>query len=75
MNPTLSWGIGQYASTYGLQVSDDINFNNLIFAQGNLTTTSQILNGLKPNTIYYWKVRSENITGNSDWSGIKGLGR
>jgi hypothetical protein len=69
-NPTFSWNTANFASTYQLQVSTSTTFLSTVLDQSNITGTSYTLNGLLPNTTYYWRVRSNNYVGTSGWSNI-----
>ena len=57
------------AESYSLEVSDDMNFTNIIDSQSSLTDPTTIGVGLSNNVTYYWHVRSHNAGGDSAWSG------
>lgn len=46
--------------TYKLEVSDDQNFNNVVFIDSVITSPFQSVNNLKTNSVYYWKVTPKN---------------
>ncbi len=64
---TLSWISAGGAESYRLQVDDDYFFNSPVFDQSGITSLSQTVTGLNLSTFYYWRVKSENSIGNSDW--------
>jgi uncharacterized delta-60 repeat protein len=67
-----NWQAVNGASNYLLDVSEKADFSNFLTAYQNrsLNLTGEQINGLKPNTIYYYRVRAVNISGNSDYSNI-----
>ncbi len=65
VNPTLTWNSSQFAQSYTLEVASNSNFNNIIYAQPNITNTSVVVNtALSYTTQYYWRVTAINIIGN-----------
>jgi hypothetical protein len=67
--PEFSWSSVQYATRYQRQIDTTVSFNSTLRKNDTLVTTSQKLNlDLIPNTNYYWRVRSGNNTGWSNWS-------
>lgn len=76
MNPistTLEWSFAAWAHEYNVQISTDNNFNTTLVDTTLLPHSSnqtyQCWN-LTHQTQYFWRVRSKNSTGFSDWSGI-----
>lgn len=69
LNPTLEWYSVPGAESYHLQVSDVNDFSYIEFEQGGITDNFQQISGLNTGTNYYWRVRAENFTGASGWSG------
>ncbi len=64
-SPTFSWAASSQASTYTIEIASDASFNNLV-AVDQVTGTSYTLPAsLSPQTTYYWRVRGDNICGNS----------
>ncbi|MDA3843253.1 MAG: T9SS type A sorting domain-containing protein [Candidatus Kapabacteria bacterium] len=63
----LKWNIGDNASGYTVQVSDDVNFSNIVNEQSvtGLEFTARDLGSL---TKYFWRVKASNKGGFSDWS-------
>ena len=68
LDETLSWSAVSGAESYSLEVSDDMNFTNIIDSQSGLTDPTTIPAGLSNNVTYYWHVRSHNAGGDSAWS-------
>lgn len=64
LNPVFAWSAVAGADNYTLQVSVAATFTtaNMIYNVAGLTDTVQQVNGLLPNKIYYWRVRSANGT-------------
>lgn len=67
---TLSWNPVQYANSYELQISEFSDFSNSTVYSGIYGTSKQITNGLSTGKTYYWKVRSSNDCGFSNFSDI-----
>ncbi len=63
-----SWNAGTDASSYDLQVSVTSDFSTTQLSDIGLTATSRSPSGLAFSTRYYWRVRSVNAAGTSDWS-------
>jgi hypothetical protein len=61
---TLSWKSAPSASSYQIQLASDVNFVNDLQTPASTNATSIVVNGLKFNQLYYWRVRSGNGT---DW--------
>ncbi|MBI1937420.1 MAG: hypothetical protein HYS25_04785 [Ignavibacteriales bacterium] len=68
LNPTLTWNTSQSAVSYGLQVSTDNQFNNLVTNTTGITGTSFNLTNLDSATTFYWRVNAVNSSGTSSWS-------
>jgi len=67
---TLIWNIVTAAEYYICQVSKSITFDTLIFNE-TLFSTNYQLTGLTYSTNYYWRVKSVNAIGSSDFSGVR----
>jgi hypothetical protein len=67
--PTLSWNISSGAATYEIEVSDAVDFSNIIETADELTsTTYDVTTTLNEYTTYYWRVKAYNGTQESEWS-------
>ena len=65
---TLTWEAVIDAATYDLQVSTDPEFSSLVIDKTALIKTNHALEDLQLATIYYWRVRAANGTGQSPYS-------
>ena len=65
---TLSWKSAPSASQYQAQLASDTNFVNDLQTPTASTSTSIVVNALKFNQLYYWRVRSGNGTDWGVWS-------
>jgi N-acetylmuramoyl-L-alanine amidase CwlA len=63
----LDWNSVSNANNYQYQVSTENDFS-VIIKTGNTSLTEKTISDLLPNTLYYWRVRAENINGYSPWS-------
>lgn len=58
---------------YEAIVSKLQDFSTIAFQQGGITNTNQIIQGLDPATIYYYKVRARNAGGYSAYSTVESV--
>ncbi len=65
---SFSWGSSYLASSYRIQISRDAFFTQLVTDTSGIPTNSWNYSGLAPWTIYYWRVASENVAGQSNFS-------
>ncbi|MBK8982766.1 MAG: hypothetical protein IPM38_10715 [Ignavibacteria bacterium] len=70
LTPQMSWNLVFNAVNYGLQISTDLNFNNIVHTAQNTQDTlynvpGTVLNG---NTLYFWRVNASNNSGTGVWS-------
>lgn len=64
----LLWNSSAVASAYHVQVADSVDFSNLMLDVNTLTDTLFLVDSLKNNNTYYWRVRASNAIGFSEWS-------
>lgn len=66
-SPAFTWTVGTQNQESTLEVASDAGFNNVVFTtmSSGTTATSTRLASL---TSYYWRVRSANACGMSNWS-------
>jgi len=64
----LEWQSSSGANSYGLQVSTNSDFTNVVDEQMGIAGAYQLVSGLKINTTYYWRVNASNTIGTSAWS-------
>ncbi len=68
LEQALYWNGHSNTETYAVLLAEDPLFEKII-ANFNQISSPQIeLETLMPNTTYYWKVKSSNICGESNWS-------
>jgi uncharacterized protein (TIGR02145 family) len=67
VNPTLTWGTIAAASRYLVQVSTASGFSSFVVNDTTPTTGTVSVSGLLNSTTYYWRVRSVNSGGISQW--------
>ncbi len=62
-NPIFQWSSVANATSYTLQVSTSATFTTqtMVYNTAGITSTSQQVSGLNPNTLYYWRVRTANV--------------
>ncbi|MDI6803003.1 MAG: T9SS type A sorting domain-containing protein [Bacteroidota bacterium] len=65
---TLRWHPASGASKYLLQVDTSISFGSSVLKSDSTTGSSYIISSLDTSKKYYWRVRSKNNYGVSDWS-------
>ncbi len=70
---TVSWHPSETATTYALQVANNIGFVTPIIAVYNITDTAKSIGPLANATTYYWRVSASNIGGTSAYSSIRSL--
>lgn len=69
LRPVFEWSESEHAASYTLQVSVTHDFSSIVTEQKNITGISKQLTAtLEENTIYFWRVRGQNSTGNGEWS-------
>ena len=67
----LKWLYADGATSYQLVVGTDSTFNgNVLFNSSNENDTIQSIRGMMGQTKYYWKVKSRNIAGESNFSSV-----
>ncbi len=68
----LRWNFSEGAASYDLEVSINADFNGqfLIHTAG-VVDTFNLVTGMQGQTAYYWRVRAQNIAGNSVYSAAR----
>lgn len=66
----LQWYSASLANNYHLQVAADTAFTNIITEIDTLRDTLYTVQSPDYETTYFWRVRSKNIIGTSDWSSV-----
>ncbi len=67
-NLVFKWNKSNYASNYYFQIASDINFQDLVYKESNLTETSVTVPNLDDSLKYYWRVKAVNSVGSGNWS-------
>jgi hypothetical protein len=70
LSDSLRWNQVSGAEFYWIQISIDINFNNLVFNNKNIKSLSFPISNLNYNTKYYWRVIAYKSSDSSKWSQI-----
>jgi len=71
IRPEFSWHVASGADTYHFELADDPGFESIVTQLSNLSeTTITIHEDLDYKSIYYWRVRAGNGTGQGEWSEI-----
>ncbi len=68
LNPKLLWGRTPDTASFTIQVSTDSLFSTTVFDKRGVADTTCAVASLNGNTTYFWRVRTENIFGKSEWS-------
>jgi Tol biopolymer transport system component len=68
LSTKLEWKSSSGANSYGLQVSTNPDFTNIVDEHIGIDDTYQLVSGLKANTAYYWRVNASNVVDTSVWS-------
>ncbi len=72
ITPNLDWSDVAGASAYGVQVSTNANFTNIINNQTALGTSNYTVNpALNNNTTYFWRATASNGLGTSPFSLVR----
>ena len=58
------------ADKYHLQISNEINFQDLVFSQDTIVNNSIPIKELKSQSTFYWRVRGINSDGYGEWSEV-----
>lgn len=70
-NPTFVWNEGKWAQSYHFQLDESSDFTgDILYENEQVTETTYDLTEdvLEPNQQYFWRVRSVNYNGKSEWT-------
>ncbi|MGY6521478.1 MAG: LamG-like jellyroll fold domain-containing protein [Mongoliitalea sp.] len=70
VNVQLQWVENPTAERYQIQVSQDPNFQNSIISSSNFEGGMHVIPTLASNTVYYWRIRGVNRSGNGNFSSV-----
>ncbi len=65
---TLTWSVIDFIQFYNIEIASDSTFNNIVRTATATDTNYIISPGLALETEYFWRVKSQNACGTSDWS-------
>ena len=71
LNVALVWERANNAASYELHVATDQTFDAPVLTRSGITALSYTVRNMADNTTHYWRVRSSNGVGSSDWSGVR----
>ena len=64
--PTFTWSSNANALNYNLQVATDAGFSNVVVSANNIANTTYTATSVLPaNTLYYWRMQTNNACGGS----------
>lgn len=66
----LKWKAVNHASNYILQVASDSAFKNIVIEENNVLNNVFSYENLQKNKTYYWRIKSQNVDGISQWSEV-----
>jgi len=65
---TLRWTPQGLVGSFELQLATDAGFTNIVLDTNNLGSANYAVQNPSPNTQYFWRVRTVNQGGTSDWA-------
>lgn len=68
LNVSLEWNQDPNVKTYTLEVANDENFINKFINENSISATNYAINLPNYNTTYYWRLKSNNECGQSNYS-------
>ncbi|MDE3057011.1 MAG: T9SS type A sorting domain-containing protein [Bacteroidota bacterium] len=66
-----SWNAAANADYYWLQIATDSSFASIVIGRDTLHSTSTQVNYLSSGTLYYWRVKAVNSSGEGGWSSVR----
>lgn len=67
---TLRWRVSTGATQYRVQLSADSSFASTVLDDSTVVDTTKLVNGLSNAARYFWRVRSRNGAGSSQFSSV-----
>ncbi|MEQ9091710.1 MAG: T9SS type A sorting domain-containing protein [Balneola sp.] len=68
LDPTLDWKNAIGADSYDVQISDNGSFSSPVLDTAGVLTDNLNVSDLSGSTTHYWRVRSVNSSGTSNWT-------
>lgn len=68
LDPTLDWKNAVGADSYDVQISDNGSFSSPVLDTTGVLSDNLNVTGLSGSTTHYWRVRSVNSSGTSNWT-------
>ncbi len=69
--PTFSWNAANGAEEYEIEIATDAAFSTIVATANNITGLNYTsATTLSNATVYFWRVKSSNICGASEWSDV-----
>jgi len=69
LNPSFNWNSVSGATSYRIQVSQSNIYLKTVADVSNIATTSYVIKGLTSASTYFWRIRTANSMGVSNWTG------
>lgn len=67
---SLLWSKNPLATSYSIQMAENIGFSIGLYNFSNIKNNYYIPNNIQLGKKYYWRVKSDNSEGSSDWSEV-----
>ncbi len=61
--PTLTWTAATQGITYSLEIATDLGFSNVVYSTTTSSLNHSLNSSLAPLTLYYWRIRADNVCG------------
>ncbi len=68
LQPVMLWQPVENALNYQIQVASDDEFGDIVFENFEIKSTNTVVSGLKKDSRYFWRIRSESNGGPGEWS-------
>ncbi len=69
-SPVFVWNRAREASAYRIQISDEVNFSNILYDIEAIQDTTVRVEGLLHQRTYYWRVLAQNARGEGQYTNI-----
>lgn len=65
-----NWQLVPNALSYHLQIAVNNGFTAIIYDNSNIKTNHRIIQNFEPSNLYYWRVKAQHASSQSDWSSV-----